>query len=781
MGKGGGAGKVYFVLYLAVVLELLIIIVERDEAEQSLIKKQRETMKIVESILSQLQSGAGTEGINTRPQDEITIPPSGVNIREVMGADIKAYRKYIVEVGVTDVTAEIKRREGESEKEYIERIEKYIQLSNVQELEYQIFYSPSQDPENAPIFPTDEELRKANIQFDKFQPGQKVQAADGSEWEFLSLRKLILDKTETMKRIDLSNVSVESLEPVYPRETELIVGPSYSPPNKEDSVFFYSKEESMKRVGLSGSSLKKRAFVVNFQPPSRAGWYKLRFASRTNRILGVRADENPLNVREDTKVNIGTVTLTVKDLMKVRKELVSKLERYNLPPSEILSVEANPEKFNEMLENSKKLAAEGDNPTEDISKIELYGYIATLLAPGMSSNFAQNRGSIEFNIRVITPKTQVSKPEVFPPDASIATFDQLPAAFEFAIAPFQGAGANQVDAIVKDESGSTVAKANLRPLDEIVATAAKPAPGGKRTYRAVLDRELPEGKYTILMTHRLGSMPPATAEIDLDVFRTGIINQTNIESKIKRANYGDDFPANLNVQPSSGGKIRPEQFRIYYSTDIDNQIEPVRGLNISKGVYLSCEAKTVSLRITWVQPFTGLELDLLPLTTQEIVQKPPELAIATAQIDIPDKISENIKRFTISNIEVIIPRDGGGTSTNRTFSDIEISVSDQIDIDDAKIKKLLSVNAKPKIDKVGSSYKVSFELSVNTRELDKTITKLSTYGSITLSAKAINKCNGKISKTTTESLSFPIEFEFGRDSQRSRRPPSGGGTQRQRR
>jgi hypothetical protein len=36
MSKGGGAGKVYFVLYLAVVLELLIIIVERDEAEEHL-------------------------------------------------------------------------------------------------------------------------------------------------------------------------------------------------------------------------------------------------------------------------------------------------------------------------------------------------------------------------------------------------------------------------------------------------------------------------------------------------------------------------------------------------------------------------------------------------------------------------------------------------------------------------------------------------------------------------------------------------------------------------
>lgn len=68
----GGAGKVYFVLYLAVVLELLIIIVERDEAEEHLHKKQKEAMKIVQSILSQLQSGSGTE---VRRRARLRVPP----------------------------------------------------------------------------------------------------------------------------------------------------------------------------------------------------------------------------------------------------------------------------------------------------------------------------------------------------------------------------------------------------------------------------------------------------------------------------------------------------------------------------------------------------------------------------------------------------------------------------------------------------------------------------------------------------------------------------------
>jgi len=98
----GGAGKVYFVLYLAVILELLIIIVERDEAEEHLVKKQQESMRIVESILTQLQSGAGTEGINTRPQDAIVLSEK---LPEEQRKYFKKFRTYYIEVGVTDVAS----------------------------------------------------------------------------------------------------------------------------------------------------------------------------------------------------------------------------------------------------------------------------------------------------------------------------------------------------------------------------------------------------------------------------------------------------------------------------------------------------------------------------------------------------------------------------------------------------------------------------------------------------------------------------------------------------
>lgn len=71
----GGAGKVYFVLYLAVILELLIIFIERDEAEEGLRRKQKEAIEIVQTILSQLQTGNGATGITTIPKDEIVLEP----------------------------------------------------------------------------------------------------------------------------------------------------------------------------------------------------------------------------------------------------------------------------------------------------------------------------------------------------------------------------------------------------------------------------------------------------------------------------------------------------------------------------------------------------------------------------------------------------------------------------------------------------------------------------------------------------------------------------------
>jgi hypothetical protein len=88
MSKGGGAGKVYFILYLAVLLELLIIIVERDDAEEELRKEKEELLRktkriqlIAETIINSLR-GPPTAVSSTSDQSMVLGDKNEANGRE---------------------------------------------------------------------------------------------------------------------------------------------------------------------------------------------------------------------------------------------------------------------------------------------------------------------------------------------------------------------------------------------------------------------------------------------------------------------------------------------------------------------------------------------------------------------------------------------------------------------------------------------------------------------------------------------------------------------------
>lgn len=775
--KGGGAGKVYFILYLAVVLELLIIIVDRDEAEEALLRKQRETMKIVESILSQLQSGSGTEGINTRPQDEITIPPPGINMREIMGADIKPSRKYIVEVGVTDVSAELKRKEGESEKEYLERMKIAAKLANVQEIEYQIFYNTSQDPNIAPPFPNEEQIRKKGIDFSKFNPGQYITSEDGSTWEFLSLRKLVLDVKQVDANItdNLMDLTLETLEPVYPNNLRLAIGPTYAPSDKEDSIFYYSREESSLRNPslVRPTDLRKRVFIVNFQPPNRPGWYKLRIYSRTNRILGIVKEYQAGEIPEDTRINIGTVTLTVKDLNRVKKELESKLIKYNLPPSDILTNAKTYDdvvKFDELLDNSIKMASGEDDAVEIISKIKLYGYIVKLLTPGQSMMFPQNSNSIGFDVRVITPKPAVSEPTVTI-DPYIAQFDAVETVFSFTISPYQGTTANIVEGRVLDEAGTPVARVIARGEDEFAGTMIpKPTVGGNRIYRGIVEKQLIPGKYKLEITHRLAGRSKTETSL-LEIFKAGLTQESEqvIRTKLSYSYFGDKMY--FNAIPNSGAKIKSDQFRIYLYTDQDMQKPPEIGLAIppERALFLSCNSRQLNCRITWVQPITNKEVDLLPLTSMELKQDAP-------RVNINDKTETktqtgNKVKIIVRNIKVADVDDGSGGITKA-----EIKVKVGRPAIENRLAGIVDLAADPIIDKEENTYSVTLELTVN---LPRGQDEINGIVTVPVIAYAINKCNGLTSSETEKSMKVVLAYEREKGGRRptsstSTPPPSGG-------
>ncbi|TAL67275.1 MAG: hypothetical protein EPN82_14975 [Bacteroidetes bacterium] len=760
MSKGGGAGKVYFVLYLAVVLELLIIIVERDEAEEGLLRKQKETMKIVESILSQLQSGAGTEGINTRPQDEITIPPPGIDLKQVMGADIKSFRRYIVEVGVTDVTNELKKKEGEADKDYQLRKKKLVKLANVQEIEYQVFFSSSQDPNNAPMFFTEDEIKKQKLEFTKFTPGQSITASDGSSWTFESIRILNLDEEETFTRMPKENLTMESIIPIYPVNLRKIIGPSFNPSGMpDDSVFFYSTSESSKGT----SELKKRSFIVNFQPPNKAGWYKLRFASRTNRILGVKSDANVAEISDETTVNIGTVQLTVRDLKKVKKELNNKLEKYGLPSYEDLVKTSNLDAFEKGLKDSKRKVERMEEATDLIGKINLYGYICKLLAPGQSANFEQNRGSIEFNVRVITPTPTQANPVITIAEG-FSCFDAIEPVIDFTISPFQGTNALEGKVIDKN-TNATVARVNFKPRDEIAGTAPPPR-GGSREYLGYVDSKLSPGKYDVEVTHRLAGKSDVKT-IPLDVFKTGLSNEQMLRSQVTfAATYGNYVT--MNAEPNSGGKIKPNQFRTYINTDVgDQQKGPVNGYTVQQAdaPFCSSNSNNLTLRITWVQPNTGKEVDLFPQETFPIVQKPPKLNIGDKSVSISGqerKISIRITRLTAVGTPV------GDSPGSQEKADVDVSLGK---IDVGGVQGFDLIEGSGVVEKgEGGTYSVYFDI---TGKLPRGQDKLSGQIQVPLSASAKNKLNGKISKPDRKMITIPVNtFEPEKPGRTpGRRPP----------
>jgi hypothetical protein len=761
MSKGGGAGKVYFVLYLAVVLELLIIIVERDEAEEHLASKQRETMKIVESILSQLQSGAGTEGINTRPQDEITIPPPGINLKEVLGTDLKPFRKYIVSVGVSDVSADLKRKEGESDKDYTLRLQKLVKLANVEEIQYQVFYNSSTDPAGPPMFPTENEIKKRKLDFMNLQQGQLVQAdnSTGAAWEFIGGMELNLDEDATFNLLDLKNVRPETIQPVYPTSMIKKDGQILIPNNLPlDSAFFYSKDETLREGFDRKGGLVKRDFVVNFQPPSKAGWYKLRFVSRTNRILGIKGGLTADEISDDATVNIGTVQLSVKDLRNVLKELTNKLDKYNPPSADILFKDGDIDKFMDLLNQSIINAKKDDNANEIINSLNLYGYIVRLLSPGQSANFDQNKGSIEFDIRVITPKPQISQPTVTVPDY-VASFDKVPAAFQFTMSPYQE-NQNQLEGKVFDSKGAIVDRLILKPMDEIPGSGAtKPIQGGSRDYLATTSTNLSPGKYKVEIDHKLMGKQGA-GTLQLEVFPSSLTPESakEIDERfLAYAYYG--LSASLNAVPSSGGKIKPDQFRIYITTDQESQRPPFSGLTISpeNGLPLKPPAKKLSIKITWVQPFTGKEVEILPLKTYNIKQEEPNIILRNILTDVSGSATKI--KIIVSNIQVNKP----GTGSDKDAK-IEMSVAGEPQIIDGLSGYNFSIEPSIEGDP-DNGYTLQLELS---GKLERGQTKVRGTISVNLQAVAINPINGARSDPKKIPLQIPVNFEPDKNRQRRR-------------
>lgn len=764
--SGGGAGKVYFVLYLAVVLELLIIIVERDEAEEHLHAKQKEAMQIVQSILSQMQAGAGTEGVNTRPQDEITITPPGVDLKKVMGADIKPWRKYIIEVGVTDVSADAKQHtdEGESVKEFHERLRKLVKLANVEEFEYQIFYNNSDDPDSPPAFPSDDYIEEQGWNFDEMATGQVITTAGESEsWKYLGMRKLTLDLEKTYDNVNKDKPSEDRMNPVYitSNQGEKTFAPDRHP---EDSVFYYSLLESIRAAtGESHADASveddgvhhdmiKRSFVVYFQPPAEQGWYKLRFHSRTNKILGLTANAKVDELDKDETVNIGTVQLKIEQLKKVKKGLEIELDRFGLPTEEEMK-EAEAGFIEKRMETvMKKAREEGEDFSENKTKITLYGYILRLLTPGMSKYFKPNQGAIDFNVRVITPKPDMPEPKIIMFSEDYNVFDKARLNFKFDVDPYKE-GQSQITGYVYnkgDEGGSPVGKVDFKLVEN-------QAEARSQQFIGTVDRILEAAgggprEYTLKMVHALGTEENSIVK-DLTVFPSIVQNDVdNLQQRISAyAEYGQFLV--FNHIPPSGNKILPEQFGFYFSTDADPQ---PRGLikgytaEVADKLYFPAEAKTAKFKLVWIDPITEDEIDIVPEKSFEIIQAAPSAPNLS-----------NIQTFEYGEDDYIdlevtgIKMDPSSISTGAEGAKAKVQVTGKVTSVDVTSGYTADGDPEISMDPEG---RVTIKLSI-VGEPDEDGFAIGTV-KVKLFFTATNPVNGKVSANTVKTIPIRVNFEF---------------------
>jgi hypothetical protein len=715
----GGAGKVYFVLYLAVILELLIIIVERDEAEEHLMKKQQESMRIVESILTQLQSGAGTEGINTRPQDAIVISD---NLPDEQKKLFKKFRTYYIEVGVTDVSSAL-NMDGMDEAQKKEKAETLKKLANVQELQYEIYYNPSKEL-NAPDSPPLSEFKKVE---QSPQEGMSLANSPNStatdSWQLLATRKIDLD-IKGMK---------DYQEPIYtdsPKKAGDIN--KYAPQDSAsvNRVFGYSEEKTNKLK--QNTKLTKRAFVCNFQPDGREGWYKLRFSSQTNRILGISADQKFNALKDDQKVNIGTVQLKVKDLKSVQRQLSDQLSGTGIPSSEAFANGSlDLEKFNDQLEVAKKKVSDngGDKVAQNTSRIDLYGYIAKLLSPGRYTSFDQNRGSIEIDIFVQKPEIEQLFPDVRWVHPVYNSFDKAPKAVAILSTNLYDK-ANLKPTVFID--GRQISPNNIIKLQD----ASKFKDG---EWRVEINEPLEEKIYKLTAKFSSSSSKGMTdsATVDLRVFKTSLFVGKEAEDSEKsgsqdleqgesadEVNYNDDLKRYLendlskfetfgyNTKPSSMNKIAGTEFETHLK--INDKVNIKKGtFNISKneGIELNDDVLSVGLKIFWVNPHDQqIRVRLFPLGDNEDIAyklKNPKARFESSSVNFESSGNPNDPFFTFSVRVLPYPSSQDKASAKATIVSATATVkSDAIIGGSGKGKYQLKASGSGKLEPDGNGFKL---------------------------------------------------------------------------
>jgi hypothetical protein len=531
-------------------------------------------MKIVQSILSQLQTGTGVEGLSTRPQDQIVLKsPEWANMP---GMDlIKEEREYLVEVGVTDVMGDLAKvlkddRIDQRVKET--RLKDFVLASNVREIYYQIWHS-SDANKDVSDFPNDIEI--ADVLANN---GGLNQVSHG--WTLLGYQRASFDQPWLDKQnipLDLTKAQdwFKTATPVY----------NFDEPRGDYRAFWgglegkvqfeYDHDTTLSQgTNRFPASLKVRSFIARFQPKGRTGVYKLHFYSKTNKILGIRRDPNSVSVEasDEEKVNIGTVQLSVKDLRRVLKEL-----NRTMNDTEVLTLTTEFTKpdgrmsgktYNEKL-NARVLALQTSNP--DLAReARLFGYINMILRPNQSSDLEQNQASMGFTVKVVQPDIPMSKPTI----ADLIEKHKVISGVKYVVIPF---------VINSFKTAPLPSQVSIEPREpgvniEVVqmpGQAASTQPGGTKSqaFELRISGLTSDGnaKKEYKVNFAAANIPMSDGTVPdafITVYPAGLMQSNRnqiVDLMDKRLRIGKE-PV-IAFQPSSEGEIPANQFTLKYEMD----------------------------------------------------------------------------------------------------------------------------------------------------------------------------------------------------------------------
>ena len=616
----GGAGKVYFVLYLAVILELLIIIVERDEAEEHLIRKQKEAEEIVEAVMAQLNTGFGASGVNALPQDEITLLDksvmSGVSERD-RPKEERAYQVRVSTVKIKDILGD-DLPEEQSEKR--RRIEEIIRLFNVTNLSLVDTLNESNEVERLTLDLDQDWLKR--------KTDEVLQKLGGL--------KTITDVPEFRDGISF-------LKTIVPDST------NYKG-NTDMAKFRFSPHlTALDRLAFENGI---KIFEYTFKQTSQ-GLYRVRLNSKTNNILGIANLDKTASEDPEDVISIGTIQLTRKQLSKVEKRLLSTLgaEVQGLCAKFGASSDYKYMEFSQQVDAAVEKLKHEDlglkSKSEKIRRAELLKNI-TVLLHGDANQMEQNNPSFAFEVFVKKPNIERAEPcisDMLEEQRVLSGIKK--AVIPFTVNNFRG-DAPQVSVSPSDVSVRVVAQGD-----------AKPGAGGARNqpFEIHVEGLTTSGApktYTFKITN-VNACEEAEPVSRISVFPSDLKNKSAIDAVLDKRVYAGK-PLRLPIEPSSGGEIPSNQFQLSYNLNGEQQnFEGTTPLQIT----IPCIPKNLSalnVKVKWRYKIPGSqyteEVDLYDRTVNSAKQSSPEIILSNTS----ENWDAKNMRLVVSGIEVIPPK-----------------------------------------------------------------------------------------------------------------------------